>query len=91
MTPDFLRAMRVPLVVFVVLLALLGVNVLLGQVAFRGAGYLEAAIAGVMVLVLLLFSMELTDEPPIIRFFGILGFLWVAIMFAMTLTDYLTR
>ncbi len=83
--------MRVPLMVFAALLALLAGNVLLGQIAFGGAGYVEAAIAGVMVLLVLLFSMELILEPPIIRFFGLLGFLWVAIMFAMTLTDYLTR
>lgn len=91
MTPDFLRAMRVPLIVFASLLALLGGNLLLGRIAFAGGGFVEAAVAGVMVLLVLLFSMELTTEPPIIRFFGVLGFLWVAIMFGMTLTDYLTR
>ena len=90
-TPDFLRAMRVPLIVFASLLALLGGNLLLGRIAFAGGGFVEAAVAGVMVLLVLLFSMELTTEPPIIRFFGVLGFLWVAIMFGMTLTDYLTR
>ena len=91
MTPDFVRSMRVPVLAFAALLGLLGGNLLLGQFAFPGAGYFEAALSGVMVLLLLFFSMELIREPPVIRFFGVAGFLWVAIMFVMTLTDYLTR
>jgi len=90
-TPEFRRAMRVPFIVFMALMALLGSNVLLGILHFKYAGFVEAGITGVMVLTVLLFSMELTKEPPIIRFFGALSFLWVGIMFTMTLVDYMTR
>ena len=51
----------------------------------------EAAVAAAMVGTVLVVSMELPQEPPIIRFFALIGFCWVAIMFTMTLADYLGR
>jgi cytochrome c oxidase subunit 4 len=44
-----------------------------------------------MVLVVLLISMEVAHDTPLIRVFSMLGFFWVLIMFTMTLTDYLAR
>jgi cytochrome c oxidase subunit 4 len=44
-----------------------------------------------MVLTVLLVSMEMIEEPPLVRVFSALGFFWVMIMFGMTLTDYLYR
>ena len=44
-----------------------------------------------MVLVVLIFSMELIHEPPLMRLFSAISFFWVAILFSMTLLDYLTR
>jgi cytochrome c oxidase subunit 4 len=96
MTPEekrqLWRCMRGPLVSFVVLLCLLAINVMLGAtLPFHGVWMLEAAIALCMVLVVLLISMEVAHDTPLIRVFSMLGFFWVLIMFTMTLTDYLAR
>ena len=84
--------LRTPLVTLVALLLLLGVIVVLGAwLPFRQVWMVEAAVALAMVTVVLWASMELPQEPPIIRFFALVGFFWVAILFTMTLLDYLTR
>ncbi len=84
--------MRVPFIASLALLALLGINVLLGLlVPFAGAGYVEMAVATVMVCIVLLFTMEVLDDPPLIRLFSVLGFFWVAILFGLTAADYLSR
>ena len=86
------RQMRTPLISLVALLLLLGVNVVLGAwLPFRQVWMVEAAVALAMVAIVLWASMELPQEPPIIRFFALVGFFWVAILFTMTLVDYLTR
>ena len=87
-----LRRMRTPAITFVVLLLLLCINVVLGAtLPFRGAYIVEAAITVCMVLTVLLVSMEIIHEPPLIRLFSAVGFFWVTIMFGMTLVDYLSR
>lgn len=84
--------MRTPSIVLVVLLLLLGTIVLLGAwLPFRQVWIVEAAITLLMVGTVLIVSMELGSEPPIIRFFAVVGFFWVAILFGMTLVDYFTR
>ncbi|MGI4747709.1 MAG: hypothetical protein ACRYGI_00040 [Janthinobacterium lividum] len=84
--------MRTPAIVLVVLLLLLATIVLLGAwLPFRQAWIIEAAVTLAMVGTVLIVSMELGSEPPIIRFFAVIGFFWVAILFAMTLVDYFTR
>ena len=84
--------LRTPFITLVALLLLLGVNVLLGALLpFRQVWMVEAAVALAMVVMVLWASMELPQEPPIIRFFALVGFFWVAILFTMTLVDYLTR
>ena len=81
-----------PLRTLVILLLLLGLIVLLGAwLPFKQAWMLEFAATVTMVLTVLVVSMELLQEPPIIRFFAIVGFFWVLILFTMTLVDYLTR
>jgi len=44
-----------------------------------------------MVALILLVSMEVLKEPPLVKLFSVLGFFWVAILVGMTLTDYLAR
>ncbi|WP_238297291.1 oxidase, partial [Methylobacterium soli] len=74
------------------LLGLLAVNVTLGAtLPFAQVWALELAVVAVMVAVILLFSMEIRHEPPLVRLFAGLGFFWVAILVGMTLTDYLGR
>ncbi len=86
------RHMRAPVLSFVALMALLGVNVVLGAtLPFRAVWAVEAFVVVCMVLTVLLVSMEVLQEPPLVRVFSSLGFFWVLILFGMTLVDYLTR
>jgi cytochrome c oxidase subunit 4 len=86
------EAMRGPVIVFIVLMALLAVNVTLGT--FRPHGRLwplELSIVAIMVSVTILFSMEAVHQVPLIRLFSMLGFVWVGVLFGMTMLDYLAR
>ncbi len=89
------RHMRKPVLTFLALLALLAllaVNVALGAtVPFAYTWALEMAVVSVMVALILLVSMEVRTEPPLVKLFSVLGFFWVAILVGMTLTDYLAR
>ena len=89
---DVKARMRVPAISFAVLMALLAINVLLGAtIPFEKVWILETVVLATMVVVVLLFSMEVIKEPPLIRLYAVLGFCWVSILFTMTLIDYLTR
>jgi cytochrome c oxidase subunit 4 len=83
--------MRLPVLSFAALVTLLGANVVLGHFLPPHAAFAEVAVTFVQVLVVLLVSMEVLEEPPLLRFFSALGFLWVVILFAMTIVDYATR
>ncbi len=86
------RHMRKPVLTCLALLALLAVNVALGvTVPFAYTWALEMAVVSVMVALILLVSMEVRTEPPLVKLFSVLGFFWVAILVGMTLTDYLAR
>lgn len=88
----FVRHMRMPAASFVTLLVLLCGTVGLGAwQPFRLAYVAEVAITMCMVLVVLLVSMEVLREPPLVRVFAGLGFFWVMILFGMTTVDYLSR
>ncbi len=96
LTPEekrkLMARMRVPAFSFVTLMGLLAVNVLLGAtLPFPQVWIVQLLVLVTMVAVVLLFSMEVLHEPPLIRLFSVLGFCWVGILFAMTLIDYLTR
>ena len=60
-------------------------------VVLTSAVFYLALLMAVMVALILLVSMEVIHEPPLIRLFSGLGFFWVAILVGMTLTDYLAR
>ncbi len=86
------QRMRVPVICFVALLALLSINILLATlVTLPHLWVIEALVLVTMVAIVLLYSMEVLHEPPLIRLFSVVGFCWVAILFAMTLIDYKTR
>jgi cytochrome c oxidase subunit 4 len=96
MTPsekrELWRHMREPVITFAVLLAFLAINVTVGWLQpFPAVWAVECAIMVAMIATVLLFSMEVIEEPALIKFFSILGFVWVAILFGMTMIDYVTR
>ena len=89
---DVKARMKVPAISFAVLMALLALNILLGAtIPFEKVWILETIVLATMVVVVLLLSMEVIKEPPLIRLYAVLGFCWVSILFTMTLIDYLTR
>ena len=84
--------LRKPVLAFLALMSLLAVNVTLGAtLPFEHVWALELVVVAAMALVVLLVSMEVLHEPPLVKLFSGLGFFWVAIMVGMTLTDYLGR
>ncbi len=92
MSPDVKRHLRTPFLTMLWLLGLLAVNVLLGIFFIHGDAWIaEVAVAATMVATVLVVSMEVREEPPLIQLFSGLGFFWVAILFGLTMVDYLTR
>ncbi len=90
--PKTREVMRGPVITTGVLLCLLAVNLVLGTtIPFAWAGYAEIGVAAIMVMIVLAFSMELMHASPLVRLFSILGFFWLAILFGITMIDYLTR
>src|ERR1044072_4190694 len=86
------RRLRTPVLTFPALLALLAGHLPRGApLPFPQVWVVELLVVAVMVALILLVSMEVIHEPPLVRLFSGLGFFWVAIMVGMTLTDYLAR
>jgi cytochrome c oxidase subunit IV len=52
---------------------------------------LNLAIAGMMVILLWLFLMDLIGSEVLVRLIAVAGLLWLAFMFALTFSDYLSR
>jgi cytochrome c oxidase subunit IV len=52
---------------------------------------LNLGIAGVMVALLWLFLMELVWTETLVRLIAVSTLVWLAFMFALTLTDYFSR
>lgn len=92
MPEDLRQALRTPLLTMAALLALLGVNVLLGIFFINGRAWMaEVCVAAGMIAIVLLVAMEALHEPPLTRLLAGAGFFWVAILFGLTMMDYLTR
>jgi len=49
------------------------------------------AIAGIMVILLWLFLMDLIGSEILVRLIAVAGLLWLAFMFTLTFVDYLSR
>lgn len=52
---------------------------------------LNLTIAGIMVILLWLFLMDLVDSATLVRLIAAAGLLWLSFMFALTFSDYLFR
>jgi len=52
---------------------------------------LNLAIAGIMVILLWLFLMDLIGAGTLVRLIAVAGLVWLAFMFALTFGDYLSR
>ncbi len=85
-------AMRVPVFAFVALMVFLAAIVLLGALMpGRTTSFIEAGITLCMMATVLLFSMEVREEAPLLKFYSFLGFCWLSVLLFMTMVDYVTR
>jgi cytochrome c oxidase subunit IV len=90
--PSVWELAKGPLAVWAVLLALLAVSagsayVPLGP--FNAA--VNLAVAAVMIFLLAAFLMNLRWSNALVRIIAASGLLWLAFMFVLTFTDYLSR
>lgn len=78
--------------VFVALLVLLGVTVAVGQVELGPWNFFAAAvIATIKAVLILLFFMRVRYGTPLLWLVAGSGFVWLIILFALTMGDYFTR
>lgn len=78
--------------VWIVLLLLLLLNWGLAQLDLGPFNLVATlAIPFVQMLLMLLFLMHVRFNPPLTWVFAAAGFIWLIIMFDLTLSDYLTR
>ena len=79
-------------IVWLILLTLLGGNTALAYVGLGSAApAIHIAIAVAMSALVLLVFMELDRGASLFWVFASAGFFWLAILFALTAADYLTR
>lgn len=84
-----------PRTYYQVFAALVGLTILTVAVSFVELGRFHAtvalAIAVLKALLVVLFFMHLWDSKPLVRLVAAAGFFWLAIMMAITFSDYLSR
>lgn len=79
-------------VVWVALLLLLAANCGLAQLKLGRANLaISFAIAFLQALLMLVYMMHAKISSGLVRLFMAVGFIWLVIMFDLTLSDYLTR
>jgi cytochrome c oxidase subunit IV len=78
--------------IFIALLVLRGVTVVVGQVELGPWNFFAAtAIATIKAVLILLFFMRVSYGTPLLKLMAGAGFFWLALLFGLTLNDYLTR
>lgn len=92
MSPELRQHLRAPILTLFALLGLLSINVLLGVFFISGHVWIaEAFVVVTMVAIVILYAMEVLKDVPITRLFAAIGFVWVLILFGLTMVDYVTR
>ena len=86
------RHMRVPVFAAAALLAFLAGIILLGALMPSSvASYLEAGLTLCMMVTVLLFTMEVREDQPVLQLWAVVGFCWLTILLGMTMIDFITR
>jgi cytochrome c oxidase subunit 4 len=89
---DRVVPVRVHVVVWLVLLALTGINIALSPLRLGGwNGALSLLIAAVQAVLIAMFLMHLRWSPALVRIIALAALLWLAILIVGTLDDVLTR
>jgi cytochrome c oxidase subunit 4 len=77
---------------FVALMILLAATIAIAEVDLgRGNFIASTAIAATKMTLIMLFFMNLRYSKPLARLVACAGFFWLAIMFALSFCDYLSR
>lgn len=80
------------LLIWAALMVLLGATLTLAYVPLGTFNIVVAlTIAGAKVALVALFFMMLSRSDALLRLAAVAGLFWLAILFALTLSDYLTR
>ena len=83
---------RVYVVIWVVLLALVGLTLALGEVPLGRWNFpISFAIAMTKAVLIILFFMHVLYSPGLVRIVAFAGFFWFTIMIGLTFADYLSR
>lgn len=83
---------REPVLIAAVMIALLAVNLVLANLPLGWPGsLLIVAVAGIQAGLVLWYAMEVRREEGLVKLFALIGLFFVTVMFAVSLTDYLTR
>lgn len=78
--------------VFIALLLLLGLTVAVALIEHPALGLAIAlTIAGVKAVLIMLFFMHIRYDTPVVRLAAVAGFLWLALLVALSMSDLLTR
>lgn len=78
--------------VFVALLLLLGVTVWVAELDFGRWNFpIAAGIATIKAVLIMLFFMQVRYSTPLTRLVAVAAILWLAILFGITMSDYMTR
>jgi cytochrome c oxidase subunit 4 len=78
--------------VFVALLLLLGLTVGIAEVDFGPWNFpIAGAIATAKAVLIMLYFMHVRYSPALIWLVAAAGFFWLAILFSLTMADFLTR
>lgn len=92
MRPEARTAARIPALALLALLALLAANIIF---AFVPVGWIRPLIAplisAVMALIVLTWWMRLDKSEVTLRLVAAAGFIWLALLIGLSLTDYLAR
>ena len=80
------------LAIFAALLVLLVITVFVAEMEFGRWNFpVAAGIATVKAALIILFFMHVRYSTTLTWLFALAGFFWLAILFALTLADYMTR
>ena len=78
--------------VFLALLGLLALSVGAALMPLGPLGVVaNVTIAAVKAVLVMVFFMKLRTDSPLLRIVAVIGFAWVAVLIALSLTDVLTR
>ena len=85
-------AMKTYYIIFGLLIALLALSVLVAELDLGRWNFIAAAgIATCKAVFILMFFMHVRYSSHLIWLFSVAGFFWLAILFSLTLSDYVTR